>query len=85
VFEHSEFFPFSATEIRALKKVRCPPEFPKFYLVSFNPENTRSGLLTLHSLVPERFFKVQKDLPFDGRNSASPGLKQSAVLTFQVF
>ncbi len=31
--------------------------------------NTRSGLITLHSLLPERFFKVQKGLPLNGGNS----------------
>ena len=31
-------------------------------------QNTRSGLLTLHSLVPERFFKVLKDLTLNHGN-----------------
>ena len=47
--------------------------------------DTRSGLLTLHSLVPERFFKVQKAFHLTAETAGKYVLKQSAVLTFQAF
>jgi len=41
--------------------------------------------LTLHSLVPERFFKILKGLPLTAETAGRYVLKQSAVLTFQAF
>ncbi len=47
--------------------------------------NIRSGLLTLHSLVPERFFKALKGLPLNGGNCGQVCPQTVRRFAFQAF